>query len=113
MPPPSGLQAPTRNAGSGKAQSSSSRLSPVVTLPKPVRHATLFATGQDTVSAWVNGAQVLTADRFPPWEQMPWKKFVRADVTASSARAPNTIAIETVHYVGNPDGHGAATTRRP
>ena len=38
--------------------------------------ATLYATGQDTVSAWVNGAQVLTADPLPPYKQMPWKKFV-------------------------------------
>jgi alpha-L-rhamnosidase len=55
-----------------------------VTLAKPVRRAVLYATGQDTVSAWINGAQVLTADPFPPWKQMPWKKFVRADVTGQA-----------------------------
>ena len=52
-----------------------------VTLEKPVRRATLYATGQDTVSAWVNGEQVLTEDPLPPYKQMPWKKFVRVDVT--------------------------------
>src|ERR1035441_2631376 len=43
-----------------------------ITLSKPVRRAALYATGQDTVSAWVNGAQVLTADKFSPWEQIAW-----------------------------------------
>ena len=38
-----------------------------VTLDKPVRQAALFATGQDTVSAWVNGTQVLEAQPLPPY----------------------------------------------
>ena len=75
-----------------------------VTLAKPVLHAALFATAQDTVSAWLNGAPVLVADKLPPWQQMPWKKFVRADVTAKLAPGVNTIAIEAVHYVVNPNG---------
>jgi alpha-L-rhamnosidase len=73
-------------------------------LDKPVRHASLFATGQDTVSAWINGAQVLTADPLPPYKQMPWKKFVRADATAKLAAGINSIAVEVVHYVANPNG---------
>jgi len=79
-----------------------------VTLDKPVLRAALYAAGQDTVSAWVNGAQVLTADKFPPWKQMPWKKFVRAEVTDKLSGGSNTIAIETVHYVANPNGMAAA-----
>jgi alpha-L-rhamnosidase len=71
---------------------------------KPVLRAALYSTGQDTVSAWVNGAQVLTADRFPPWKQLPWKKFARADVTGKLSAGDNTIAIETVHYVDNHSG---------
>ena len=55
-----------------------------VRLTKSVVRAELFATGQDTVSAWVNGKQVLIADPLPPWKQMPWKKFVRADVTIAN-----------------------------
>ena len=47
-------------------------------LDKPVRSATLYATCQDTVSAWVNGIQVLLADPLPPYKQMPWKKYVTA-----------------------------------
>jgi alpha-L-rhamnosidase len=80
-----------------------------VTLDKTVRSAALYATGQDTVAAWVNGVQVLTAQPFPAWRQMPWKKFVRADVTGKLSAGANTIAIETVHYVGNPNGAVEAT----
>jgi len=75
-----------------------------VTLAKPVRHAALYATGEDTVAAWVNGAQVLKADPFPAWKQMPWKKYVRADVTGQLSGGANSIAIEAVHYVANPNG---------
>ena len=75
-----------------------------VQLGKPVRRAELFATGQDTVSAWINGKQVLAADSLPPWSQMPWKKFVRADVTAQITQGKNAVAIEALHYVVNPNG---------
>ncbi len=75
-----------------------------ITLDKPVRFAALYATGQDTVSAWINGAQVLRADPLPPWKQMPWRKFVRAEMTEKVAQGANTIAIESVHYVANPSG---------
>ena len=70
-----------------------------VTLNKPVHSATLYATGQDTVSAWINGAQILTASPYPPWRQFPWKKFVSADATSALTTGPNTIAIEQVHYL--------------
>ena len=75
-----------------------------VKLDKPVRSAALYATGQDTVSAWVNGTQVLIADPFPAWRQMPWKKYVRADATGKLTTGANSIAIESVHYVGDPEG---------
>jgi alpha-L-rhamnosidase len=75
----------------------------IVTLSKPVKMATLYATGQDTLLAWINGQRLLTAEPLPPWKQMPWKKFQRADATESLRQGPNTIAIETVHYVQNPD----------
>jgi alpha-L-rhamnosidase len=75
-----------------------------ITLSKPVRFAALYATGQDTVSAWVNGAHVLSENPLPPYKQMPWKKFVRADVTAKLSAGANTIAVETLHYIVNPNG---------
>ena len=37
-----------------------------VDLAKPVRRAILYATGQDTAAAWVNGKQVLEAQPLPP-----------------------------------------------
>jgi alpha-L-rhamnosidase len=78
-----------------------------VALAKPVRFAALYAAGQDTVSAWIDGTQVLAANLLPAWKQMPWKKFVRADVTAQLAPGANSIAIQSVHYVVNPNGLGA------
>jgi alpha-L-rhamnosidase len=68
-------------------------------IEKPVERAVLFATGEDTVAAWVNGQAVLTAAPYPPYHHLPWKKFVRADVTAQVAQGPNTIAVESVHYI--------------
>lgn len=71
----------------------------VAEVDKPVKQAVLFATAEDTVSAWVNGKQVLTAAAFPPYHHLPWKKFVRADVTGQVAQGKNTLAIESVHYI--------------
>ena len=75
-----------------------------LTLPKPVRYATLYATGQDTVAAWVNGAPVLEEHPLIAAKQMPWKKFVRADVSGKLSAGVNTLAIEVLHYVVNPNG---------
>jgi len=69
-----------------------------VAISKPVLRAALYATGQDTVAAWVNGALLIAADPFPAWKQMPWKKFVRADATGKLRKGANTIAIESIHY---------------
>jgi alpha-L-rhamnosidase len=76
----------------------------MATLDKPVRSATLYATCQDTISAWVNGIQVLLADPLPPYKQMPWKKYVSATVGKQVQNGPNAIAFDCVHYVANPNG---------
>ena len=75
-----------------------------ITLPQAVKFAALYATGRDTVAGWVNGAQVLHENPLPPYKQMPWKKFVRADVTAQLSAGKNTVVIEVLHYVVNPNG---------
>ncbi len=75
-----------------------------ITLAKPARYAVLYATAQDTVSAWIDGAPVLTASKLPAWKQMPWKKYASAVVTKELAPGANTIAIEGLHYVVNPNG---------
>ena len=74
-----------------------------VTLTQPARSLTLCAAAQDTVSAWLDGAQVLTAEPLPPWQQMPWRKF-RCEKIGKAAAGPHTLAIEAVHYVVNPNG---------
>jgi alpha-L-rhamnosidase len=75
-----------------------------VDLAKPVRRAILYATGQDTVAAWVNGKQVLEAQPLPPWKQMPWKTYASRDVTAELRNGQNLIAIEVVHYLNERRG---------
>jgi alpha-L-rhamnosidase len=75
-----------------------------VNLSKPVRSAALYATGQNTVSAWINGAQLLQAAPFPAWKETPWRKFLRADATSKLISGSNTIAIEVIHTVANPNG---------
>ena len=75
-----------------------------ITLPQAVKFAAFYTTGQDTVAAWVNGAQVLAEDPLPPYKQMPWKKFVRAEVTQHLGAGENTLAVEVLHYVVNPNG---------
>jgi alpha-L-rhamnosidase len=75
-----------------------------ITLPQAVKFAALYVTGQDTVAGWVNGAQVLSENPLPPYKQLPWKKFVRAEVTSQLTAGRNTIAVEALHYVVNPNG---------
>jgi alpha-L-rhamnosidase len=80
-------------------------------LDKPVRSAALYAACQDTVSAWVNGTQVLLAGPLPPYKQMPWKKYVRANVTRQLTSGANSVVLDCVHYVVNPNG--MATNEAP
>jgi len=81
-----------------------------LTLLKPVRFAALYATGRDTVSAWIDGERLLAAAPLPPWNQFPWKKFVRAEATGRLSAGANTLALETVHYV---DPGGAVRDDQP
>jgi alpha-L-rhamnosidase len=94
--------AKTPAVGSGPEQRFDYRMT--IHLSQPIKFAALYATGQDTVSAWINGESVLAEDPLPPWKQMPWKKFVRTEVTAKVSSGANTIAIEALHYVVNPNG---------
>jgi len=73
------------------------------TLTKPVLRASLYTNAEDTVSAWVNGAQLLTAQPLPPWGRPPWKKFLRADATGHLSAGVNAIAIEAIHYASDAD----------
>ncbi len=80
-----------------------------VTVAGKVKQAALYVTGQDVASAWVNGKQVLTGAVLPPWAQLPWKKYVRADVTTQLKAGANLLSIATTHFVVNPNGFGGHT----
>ena len=79
---------------------------------KPVQHAVLFTTGEDTVAAWVNGKQVLQPKPLTPWHQMPWGTYERQDVTQQLSGGKNVLAIEVTHYA-IPGHSGAMRTRTP
>jgi alpha-L-rhamnosidase len=70
-----------------------------LSIDKSLERAILFATGEDTVSVWVNGKSVITAEPYPASHHLGWQKFERADVTAQVAEGPNTIAIRCIHYI--------------
>ena len=68
-------------------------------LDKPVRTAHLYVTGKDTAAAWVNGAQVLTAEPLPPYKQTPWKRYAERELSASSLkRGRNLLGVEVTVY---------------
>ena len=71
-----------------------------LSIDKPLERAILFATGEDTVSVWVNGDPVMTAEPYPASHQLGWQKYERADVTGQVAEGRNTIAIKCIHYIG-------------
>jgi alpha-L-rhamnosidase len=69
------------------------------TLEKPVGHAVLYATGEDTVSAWIDGTQVMQSLPLLPSKQMPWGKYVRQDVTSAVVAGQNLLAIDVTRYL--------------
>ncbi len=77
---------------------------------KSAKQIYLFMTGQDVASAWVNGAQVATGAPLPGWKQLPWKKYVKIDVTKLVHDGDNLLAIETTHYLVNPNGMATKDT---
>jgi alpha-L-rhamnosidase len=82
-------------------------------LAGPVRHADLFVTGEDTPAAWVNGKQVLQALPLPPWKQLPWKTYLRRDVTPDLRSGENLLAVGvTLYGTPTPNGMGPSKTDR-
>lgn len=67
-------------------------------LHKTVRSVVLFAAGQDTAAAWVNGEQVLTANPLTPWKEMPWMTYTRQDITSRIKPGKNLLAVQITHY---------------
>jgi len=77
---------------------------------RPVRRASLYVTGQDSASAWINGKQVLAADPLPPWKQMPWKTYTISDISKDVRSGGNLLAVEIVRYA---DNRGANSSQTP
>jgi len=67
-------------------------------LPKTVKTAILYATGEDTTAAWVNGKQVLSATSQPPWGRLPWRTYAWKDVTLELHIGRNLLAVEATLY---------------
>jgi alpha-L-rhamnosidase len=67
-------------------------------LSKSIARAVLYATGEDTAAAWINGKQVLKSQPLPAWEQMPWGTYVRRDVTPEMRAGTNFVAIGVTRY---------------
>ena len=92
-----------KGACGGKGAGAALRLPHTGDTGKAGPWAALYATGQERFRPGSTARRCYAA-AFPPWKQMPWKKFVRAEVTDKLSAGANTIAIETVHYVANPNG---------
>ena len=69
-----------------------------VKLTKPVRKATLYATGEDTVAGWVNGTNAIVPSPYPAWHIMPWKRYAVGDATLLLVPGDNVIGVEVIHY---------------
>ena len=69
-----------------------------VNLTKPVRKATLYATGEDTVAGWVNGTNAIVPSPYPAWHIMPWKRYAVGDATLLLVPGDNVIGVEVIHY---------------
>src|SRR5712675_3692317 len=76
----------------------------------PVRRASLYVTGQDSASAWINGKQVLAAESLSPWKQMPWKTYTIRDISKDVKSGANVLSVEIVRYA---DNRGANSSQTP
>lgn len=65
-----------------------------------IRTAVLFVTGEDTAAAWIDGTQVMRAQKQPPWGRTPWRTYRCQDVTSEIHSGSNVLAIEITHYDG-------------
>jgi alpha-L-rhamnosidase len=76
---------------------------------RPVRRASLYVTGQDSASAWINGKQVLQAEPLPPWKQMPWKTYTMRDISKDVKSGGNVLAVEIVRYADRRSANSSQT----
>ena len=72
-----------------------------------VKHAILYATGEDTTAAWINGESVLSAKPQPKWGRRPWRTYERVDVTPSIHTGSNTLAVDVLLYAAGDQSQAA------
>jgi alpha-L-rhamnosidase len=65
-----------------------------------VKRAALYATGEDTTAAWVNGKQEMETSALPAYGHQPWKTYFVRDVTADVKSGANVLAVEVIRYGG-------------
>ena len=63
-----------------------------------VKRASLYATGQDSTAAWVNGKQVMETRPMPAYGHLPWKTYYSRDVTSDVKSGANLLAVEVIRY---------------
>jgi alpha-L-rhamnosidase len=75
-----------------------------------VKRAALYATGEDTTAAWVNGKQEMETSPLPPYGHQPWKTYFVHDVTGDVKSGANQLAIEVIRYGGGEQGPDISQT---
>jgi alpha-L-rhamnosidase len=65
-----------------------------------VKRAALYATGEDSTAAWVNGKQVMETSPMPAYGHSPWKTYFVHDVTGDVKSGANVLALEVIRYGG-------------
>lgn len=73
-------------------------------VPAKIKHASIYVTGSDTVSAWLDGKQVLEAGVQPPWGRPPWRTYVRKDLMEQLHPGTNLLAVEVVRFEPGDNG---------
>src|SRR5580698_1878428 len=63
-----------------------------------VKRARLYATGQDSTAAWVNGKQVMETRPMAAYGHLPWKTYYSRDVTSDVKSGANLLAVEVIRY---------------
>ncbi len=63
-----------------------------------VKRASLYATGQDSTAAWVNGKQVMETRPMAAYGHLPWKTYYSRDVTSDVKSGANLLAVEVIRY---------------
>lgn len=67
-------------------------------LRSAVRRAVLYATGEDSVAAWLNGKPALELEPMAPWGNLPWGTYRSVEVGRSLQQGDNLLALQVTRY---------------